>query len=130
MNLAQVIHQRWAAATALDDLLPASRVFTGVSVDSTMPYAVISKRSDRPAAYHNDGSALSTVGVRIEVVDDGYDSAAAVMEQVKAAFDRTDFALSGSDKVISMQRSNDFQRQEPEGVWRLVIDFVCTVYLA
>ena len=61
MNLAEVIHQRWAAAAALENLLPASRVYTGMSVDPATPYAVIAKLSDRPAGYHNDGSALSTV---------------------------------------------------------------------
>ena len=130
MNLAQVIHQRWAAAEALSNLLPASRVYTGMADDPTTPFAVITKQSDRPAAYLNDGSSLNTVGVRIQVFHHNYDSAADVMHQVKTAFDRTDFELSGSDKVINMRRSNDFETQEKDGVWRLVIDFNCTVYLA
>ena len=130
MNLAEVIHQRWAAAAALEDLLPASRVYTGMSVDPATPYAVIAKLSDRPAGYHNDGSAVTTVGVRIQVFHDNYDSAAAVVDQVIAAFDRTDFALAGADKVINMQRGNDFHQQEDDGTWRMVIDFDCTVYLA
>ena len=129
MNLAEVIHQRWAAAEALNNLLPASRVYTGISVDPTTPYAVISKESHRPAICYNDGSAVDTVGVRIQVFHDNHDSGAAVLDQVKAALDRTDFALSGSDKVIDMQRSNDFQRQEEDGVWQFVIDFNCTVHL-
>ncbi len=130
MNLVEVVHQRWAAASALSDLLPAQRVYTGIGVDPTMPYAVIGKRSHRPAVRHNDGSAVDTVGLRIEVFHDDHDSAMAIMDQVKAAFDRTGFALSGSDKVIDVQRVNDSQRQENDGVWRLVIDFDCTVYLA
>lgn len=129
MNLAQVIHQRWAAAETLNNLLPAASVYTGMGVDPTVPYAVIGKRSDRPAAYHNDGSALSTVCLRIELFHDNHDSAAAVRDQIMAAFDRTDFALSGSDKVINMQRSDDFEVQEEAGTWRFVIDFNCTVYL-
>ena len=39
MNLVQVIHQRWAAAAALDALLPASRVFTGLGPDARLPLA-------------------------------------------------------------------------------------------
>ena len=130
MNLAGVIHQRWAAAEGLNGLLPASRVYTGMSVDPATPYAVIAKESDRPAVYHNDGSAVGTVGVRIRVFHDNYDSAAAIMDQVKSAFDRTDFALSGSGKVINMQRANDFELQEDDGLWQFVIDFHCAVYLA
>ena len=130
MNLAEVIHQRWAAATALDNLLPSGSVYTGVSVDPTMPYAVIARRSDRPLARHNDGSAVEVVGVRIRVFHDNRDAAAAIVQQIKAAFDRTDFALSGSDKVINMQRSDDGERQDGDGVWQFTIDFNCTVYLA
>lgn len=129
MNLAQVIHQRWAAAEALNSLLPAQRVYTGISVDSTTPYAVITKQSDHPLTRHNDGSVVDTVGIRIQVFHDNYDAAAAIVEQIKAAFDRTYFSLSGSDKVINMQRSNDFERPGDDGVWQMVIDFNCMVYL-
>ena len=70
MNLAQVIHQRWAAAEALDDLLPASRVFTGMNVNPAMPFAVIAKRNDRPLERFSDGSAIDTIELRIKVFDD------------------------------------------------------------
>lgn len=129
MNLVEVIHQRWAASAPLEDLLPAVRLYTGTSVDPTLPYAVIDKRSQRPLVRHNDGSAVDAVGVRISLFHDSHDLAAAVMQQVKAAFDRTDFALSGNDKVINIQRSDDFQRQADDGVWQFTIDFDCTVYL-
>lgn len=130
MNLAQVIHQRWAAAEALNDLLPAASVYTGTSVDPTTPYAVISKQSDRPEAKLNDGSAVDTIVVRIEVFHDNRDAGAAIVHQVKAAFDRTDFALAAGDKVINMQRSNDHETQEKDGVWKFAVDFNCTVHLA
>ncbi|HUT11851.1 MAG TPA: DUF3168 domain-containing protein [Thermoguttaceae bacterium] len=130
MNLAEVIHQRWAAAGGLNGLLPATSVYTGLSVDPEMPYAVISKRSDRPMARHNDGSGVDAVGVRIEVFHDNRDAAATIVEQVKTTFDRTDFTLSGSDKVINVQRVNDSERQNDDGVWQMTIDFHCAVYLA
>jgi len=130
MNLLEVIHQQWAAAESLNDLLAASSVYTGMSVEATTPYAVISKTGDRPAGRHNDGSVVTTVGVRMEVFHDNYDSAAAIVQQIVTAFDRTDFALSGADKAINVQRVNDFHRQEDDGIWRMVIDFDCTVFLA
>jgi len=129
MNLAQVIHQRWAATEPLNDLLPASRVFTGMSVDPTTPYAVISRQSDRPVAYLNDGSTVDRVGVRVEVFHENHDAGAAVVDQLKAAFHLAQFALSGSDKVIGMQRSNDFEHHNDDGLWQFVVDFNCTVYL-
>ncbi|MBN2476901.1 MAG: DUF3168 domain-containing protein [Pirellulales bacterium] len=129
MNLMQTIHQRWAADETLDGLLPASRVSTGINVDPASPYAVIGTRGNRPIGYHNDGSVLVTVGVRIQVFDEAYDAAAAIVAQVKATFDRTDFDLSGDDRVVNMQRTDDRARQEDDGTWQWVVDFDCTVYL-
>jgi hypothetical protein len=130
MNLLQVIHQRWAATAALNGLLPAARVFTGISADPALPYAVISKESQRPGEYHNDGSATAAVGLRIQVFHGQHDAGAAVMEQVQAAFDNSDFPLSGSDKVLDMRCLNDAERQNDDGVWQFTCDFQCMVYLA
>jgi len=130
MNLAQVIHQRWAAADALNDLLSGARVHTGLSVDPTPPYAVISKLDQSPTSLHHDGSGVDEVTLRIQVYHDHYDQAAAIIQQVKAAFDRTSFDLSGSDKVLFMRRTGDSEHQGEDGLWRLVVDFRCTVYLA
>ncbi len=129
MNLVQAIHQRWAASAGLDALLPASRVYTGISVEGTTPYAVITKQSDRPWVYLGDGSTIDRVGVRVEVFHDDYDAAAAIMHQVKAAFDRADLTLTGGDRVINVQRLDDSERQDNDGLWRLTIDFLCTVFL-
>ncbi|MGW8256754.1 MAG: tail completion protein gp17 [Thermoguttaceae bacterium] len=129
MNLAQVIHQRWAEATTLNDLLPASRVYTGLSFDPSRPYALISKENQRPQTYHSDGSAIDAVGLRIRVVHDEYDAGAEIVNQVKIVFDRTAFDLAGSDKVLNIERTNDTERQNNDGVWEFSIDFKCTVFL-
>lgn len=130
MNLGQVIHQRWAAAEALSNVLPASRVYTGMSIDPTTPYGTITRQSDRPTAYLNDGSTIDQVGLRVQVFHHNHDAGAAVVHQIKAAFHQAEFALAGSDKVINMQRTNDFEHQNDDGVWQFVVDFKCTVYLA
>jgi hypothetical protein len=130
MNLAQVIHQRWAADTTLNGLLPATRVYTGLSFDPLRPFAVISKESDKPETYHSDGSAIDSVGLRIQVFHDNYDAGAEIAHQIKAAFDRTAFDLAGSDKVLNIQRGNDSENQNDDGVWQFIMDFNCTVYLA
>ena len=129
MNLAQVIHQRWAAAEALDDLLPASRVFTGMNVNPAMPFAVIAKRNDRPLERFSDGSAIDTIELRIKVFDDDLDDGAAIVHEIKTAFDNTQFDLAGSDKVIQMRRTNDTQQQADDGSWQFVVDFACMVQL-
>ncbi len=130
MNLMQAVHQRWAAATALNAVLPATRVFTGMSCDSSLPRASITKQSDKPTSYASDGSAIDAVAVRIVVFHDHYDAATEIIHQVKATFDRSSFALSGGDQVQLMQRVNDFEEQLDDGTWQMTVDFGCTVYLA
>jgi hypothetical protein len=129
MNLAQVIHQRWAGTAGLNAVLPGSRVFTGMSVDPSLPFAVIGKQSDRPHSRYNDGSSVRTVGLRIEVFHHNYDSAAAIIAQIDAAFDNAAFPLAGADRVLNMQRTDGVEEQKPDGVWRMAVEFACTVYL-
>ena len=69
--------------------MPAARVFTGLSVDPALPYATVSKESEHAGDYYNDGSQTAVVGLRIKVFHGQYDAGAAVMLQVKAAFDST-----------------------------------------
>ena len=126
VNVAQMFHQRWAASEPLDRLLPAARVYTGMSFDPTLPYAAISRRSNRPAARCNDGWAMETVGLRVEVFHDDYDLATAILDAIRAAFDRTSLPLDG--KIVHVQRTDDFDEQSADGVWRATIDFECTVY--
>ena len=130
MNLAQVIHQRWAAAAALSALLPASRVYTGASFDPAPPLAVMTKESDKPDSYQSDGSAIDLIVLRMRVLHAHYDAAAEIVHEVKKAFDRTSFALAGGDTVLNMQRLNDYEQQRSDGTWEMIVDFKCTVYLA
>ena len=127
MNLAQILHHRWAAAEPLNELLPAERVFTGTSVVPDMPLAVIAPTRAKPAVQFADGAGLDTVGVSIDVYDPSYDASQAVLEAVKAAFDRISFDLAGGARVLYMRRTADHARQEPDGTWRTTIEFDCTV---
>lgn len=129
MKLMQGIYERWAANQALNALLPASRVFTGASLDPALPLAVISKQSDRPGPYQSDGSSIDTVVLRIRVFHAHYDAAADIIDAIKKAFDRLSFDLEGGDVVLNMRRLNDYEQQRPDGAWEMIIDFNCTVYL-
>ena len=134
MNLGQVIHQRWAADSTLNGLLDSSKVTTGTyyATDPTFPYATITRPGDTTGGYDNDGAALELPRVRITVYHgrDNYDEGLAIAAAVKSAFDRTDFALSGSDKVLNMQRDGYEEIDDEDGDWYFVIDFLCRVYLA
>ena len=130
MNLLEVIHERWAATAALDDLLSAERVFTGVNVQRDVPYAAIRKRADRPLSRHNDGSAASKAALRLEIFHHDHDAALAILHQVAAAFDSAAFDLADGDKVLDMRRVDDWQTQGDDRVWQLTVDFNCTIHLA
>jgi hypothetical protein len=130
MNLLQVIHERWTAATALNALLPASCVHTGANFSPELPRATIYKTSDKPKSYESTGSAIDIVVLRIVVYHERYADAAEIVHQIKAAFNRSSFTLSGSDQVQLMERVNDFEEQLDDGAWQMTIDFQCTVYLA
>ena len=130
MNLLEVLHTRWAAAVALEALHPATSVFTGQSFDPTLPFVVIEKNNEAPDIYANDGMAVDSVGVRFQVFHDNHDLGAAILQQIKVAFDRSEFDLSGSDAVENMTRTNDFEIQEDGQTWRFVIDFNCMTYLS
>lgn len=127
VSLLGTIHQRWAAAAPLSGLLPASRVYTGSSVAPAPPLALIKKESDRPLATYNDGSATAAVAVQIEVYHASYDAAAAIVEQVRAAFDNAAFDLGDGDRVIHMRRTNGAEEQTPDGVWQITTEFECIV---
>ncbi|MEN6406839.1 MAG: DUF3168 domain-containing protein [Thermoguttaceae bacterium] len=130
MNLMAKIHERWAASTALNAVLPAARLFTGACCDASPPLASILKQSDKPDSYQSDGSAIDVVVLRIRVLHANHDAAAQIVHQIKKTFDRTTFSLDDGDQVQNMRRVNDCEQQRDDGVWEMIVDFQCTVYLA
>ena len=129
MNLAKYLHQLWAEAAELNALLPAAKVFTGMSSDPARPYAVIAKESAKPFSRHNDGSALDKVLMRIQVYHGGYDAGLAVVNEIKSAFKRAAFDLDGGCKVLAMRRIGESEKQLDAEEWQFTVDFQCTVYL-
>lgn len=129
MSLEQTIHQRWAADAALGALLPAERVTTGRATCSKRPYATIVRTASRPALRTNAGDAVDEVTLRIDIWHDRHHAGQAILQQVKAAFDRSDFALPGGQRVIQMRRTSDVAVQHDDGLWQFTIEFLVQVYL-
>ena len=130
MNLEQVVHQRWAACDALNSALAAASVKTGRSFGAALPYATITRLANRTAFRTNAGDALDEVGLRIRVWHDEYDAGRAIVHQIKAAFDRSDFPLAGADRVVQMRRTDDSASQHSDGTWQFTVDFLVQVHLA
>jgi Protein of unknown function (DUF3168) len=129
MDLEQAIHQRWAASETLESLLPAERLKTGLSPGDPMPYATLTRQGNRTTLHSNAGDAVDETTLRIDVFSDNFDAGQAIAEQVKAAFDRSSFALSGDDRVVQMRRTNDWAAQAADRVWQFAIQFLAQVHL-
>jgi hypothetical protein len=129
MNLAKYLHERWAAATELIAVLPAEKVFTGLSGDPAQPYAVLSKQSAKPFTRHNDGSGIDKVAMRIQVFHAEYDAGLAVSHEIKSAFERAAFDLDDGCKVLDMARINESETQLDAEAWQFTLDFECLAYL-
>jgi hypothetical protein len=127
-GVTQAIHRRWAESAPLCALLPVARVSTGASPSPSLPRAVLTKESDQPVAACNDGSAVTAVGVRIEVFHADYDAAAAIVRQAAAVLDRTDFPLPEGGRVVGIRRINDSEQQQEDGTWRMAVELLCTVH--
>lgn len=129
MNLEQAIHERWGQAAALAALLPTERITTGRAVDTTRPYAILACPRRQTVIRTNDGAAVDEVTTQIDVWHDRYDAGQAILAQIIAAFDRSDFPLSDGRRVVQMRREGDSATQQDDGVWQLTITFLVQVYL-
>ncbi len=129
MNLEQGIHQRWAAASALCQLLPADRLHTGLARGAATPYATLVRKPGRTLFRTNAGDALEEVPLGIHVWHDGFDAGQAIAQQVQAVFDRSDFSLSDGGHVVQMRRAGESAVERDNSVWQWVIEFSVHVYL-
>jgi len=133
MNIEQLLHERWKADATLNGLLASSKVSTGTyfASEPEFPYATITRPSDVPGFYDSEDSRVDNVLIRITIYHGQgyYDEALAICEAMRAAFDRTSFDLSGSNKVLNMQQRSFAALDDDDGDWYLVTDFLCRVYV-
>lgn len=127
MILEQAIHERWAASQALAALLPADRVSTGRSSSSTVPYATILRQRSQTALRTNAGDTLDEVTLGINVWHEAYDAGRAILDQVRATFDRSAFDLPDGSRVLHMRRASESAFQHSDGLWQLSIQFLARV---
>ena len=130
MNLLEKIRDTWEALGELASLLAAARVYVGQAKDATLPYCTVVEAGRVPLVRCNDGAAVDLVTVRTTVYHEDYAAGAAIVAAMLALYERTDFALSGSDRCESMQRISSSQAEGDDGVWVFVTEWGCRVYLA
>lgn len=129
MNLEQAIHERWAASPVLCQLLAADRLSTGLAKGTGTPYATLSRRPGRTLFRTNAGDAMDEVPLVFHLWHGRFDAGQAIVRQVHAVFDRSDFALSDGGHVVHMRRGGLSVVEHDDGVWQWVIEFSVHVYL-
>jgi hypothetical protein len=129
MDLEQAIHQRWASSGKLSSLLPVDRVRTGLARDLGIPYATLTRKPGRTILRTNAGDALDEIPIVIQLWHDQFDAGQAIAREVKAALDRSQFALADGDRVIDMRRSGESVVERGDGTWQWAIEFSVQVYL-
>jgi hypothetical protein len=131
MNLSAAIHTRWAAASALNTLLPAARLFTGRIPRGTakpcarlhFPGSVGGKLSDK--------ARERAVQVRIThwVVESAFGTGQDIQDAIEAAFDNYSAALEDST-LVKLTHDNSFYVQDEEATSKLfqfVTQFTATI---
>ncbi len=129
MDLLAAIHQRWSTTPALESLLSADRLRTGLVHGEGRPYATLERKSSRTAFRTNAGESLDEVTLAIHVWHDSYDAGEAIVQAALAAFDRSDFDLSGGDRVVQMRRTAESAKQHDNNVWQFTLEFSASVHL-
>lgn len=118
MDLARALHERWAADGDLNAALDSSRVMTGnyYEEEPDLPYAIIRMTGGVPVMQANNDCAVDEVQVEIIVSHDAdnYDELLTIVHRVKQAFNRADFNLADSCKVIDMERAWDYPIQDDD----------------
>jgi hypothetical protein len=129
MSLEQAVHQRWAATGGLAALLPVEKVTTGLARGGSPPYATLVRKRGRAALRSNAGATLEEVSLRINVWHDDHDAGREIAEEVKAAFDGADLALSSPARAVHIRGTDERDSQRDDGIWRFTLDFLVQVHL-
>ncbi len=131
MNLSQVLHEQWAADGTLNGLLPVASFQTGMFFKTapTFPYATLTRPAGNVDSRTNEGIRIDTLPVIITLYHgaDSYDEGVAIEQAIDDAFDNTEFALAGGDKVMQMRIVGpppEIQDEEGNWSWECNFDLV------
>lgn len=131
MNLPAIIHTRWAAASALNTLLPAARVFTGrIPAETANPCARLHFPGSARGKMSDKASERATQ-VRIShwVDEADFGTGQDIQDAIEEAFDNYDAALEDS-RLVNLRLDNSYVLQDAESTnkeWQFVTQFTATV---
>jgi hypothetical protein len=124
MNLEHALHAHWSACRPLADLVPPSRLFTGLARgEPDLPSVTLDRPGDQPPTHTSSGHTLAAARFRFDVWDDQLDRAHQVAQAIAACFDRAAFAGCGG-RVLDCLPLGRSQQQHPAGRWQLALDYL------
>ena len=124
MSLEKAIHERWGTDFLLSAALPVERLSTGAARgDTTLPYAILTRRESRVLGRTSSGTETTRSFVRLSVWSADLDQAKNIAQLINHRFDRVEFPLVAG-RVLNMQREQNAQEQADDGSWRLDLDYV------
>lgn len=129
MNLEQAIREHWAATSALNSLLPATRLVTGRVRSLALPYATLLRTGTRNVCHTNAGR-IDAIALRIELWHDDYAAGRAVVAAIDAAFSTASLVLSGGAQVLSLRLTDQADQAHEDGQWQFVLTWSVRVLVS
>lgn len=131
MNLSAILHTRWAAASALEALLPAARVFTGRIPDGTanpcariyFPGSARGKMSDKAS------ERATQVRISHWVDEADFGTGQDIQDAIEEAFDNYGAALEDA-RLVTLRHDNSYVLQDVSSTskdWQFVTQFTATI---
>ena len=123
MSIETAIHRHWAASAPLAAAVPAERVFTGhAPAGSAWPYATLERSGSPSSEQTSSRTRIDRFALRVYVWDERLDRAQSAAQVIANEFNRRE--LHGEQlRVLDLRLSGTAQQQQPDGIWRVSIDF-------
>jgi hypothetical protein len=127
MSVEQAIQRRWAAYRPLERWVPKERVYTGSAHDSpSMPYAVLTRQSDRPVVHTSSGTCVREITVRIHLWVSTLGEGKSIVSRLGQAFGLADPRMIDAD-ILVIRRGEQDEKHNEDGSWRLRVDLIVLV---
>jgi hypothetical protein len=129
MSLEAALHERWSQSSALEALLPAARLTSGLAADDVpLPYAVL-QRGPIHARWHTSTRTVEEIELELHVYAERLETLGQLATALREAFDRRALASDEGD-VLRMRVHQRHETQHDDGIWHLDMRFRVLLALA
>ena len=123
MSLEAMVHRRWSHCRPLIDLVPMSRLFTGLARGENGYPHVTLQRPGMPAVQStSSGKRLAVETLAFRIWDNDLDRAQQVAAGIDQCFERADFGWS-EPQVLDMRRTNSCAEETSPGLWLITLTY-------